>query len=153
MNLTTRIEQMGKQLLALVLVTVALSLGDVITSLGDAADGETFGYTRIALGLSGVAGAALVVLGRDYGKPGLMSIMAWAAIQSVFYAKVPDGNYTGQLVDALAGAASQSTVNGTITEYSAIGLNISGLVMLGFAYMGREQITLWVNRATRGFSG
>lgn len=151
MNVAERIDQMGKQLLALVIVTAVLSVGGIVMSLGLAADGEAFGYTRIALGLVGLVGAVLILVGNDYGKMGLTVVLAWAAVQSIFYATVPEGNYTRQLIDALAGASSSTTINGEVTEYSAIGINLVGLVMLGFAYMCRKQTTNWENRATRGF--
>ncbi len=152
MNIAERIEHMGKQMLALVIITAVLSIGAIVTNIGAAADGETYGYTRIALGLVGLAGAVLIVVGKDYGKMGLTVILAWAAIQSVYLASVPDGNLTRQLVDGLVGASNQTTINGTVTEFSATGLNLVGLVMLGFAYMCRKQVTYWENRATRGFS-
>lgn len=152
MNIAERIEHMGKQMLALVIITAVLSIGAIVTNIGAAADGETYGYTRIALGLVGFAGAVLIIVGNDYGKMGLTVILAWAAIQSVYLASVPDGNLTRQLVDGLVGASNQTTINGTITEFSATGLNLVGLVMLGFAYMCRKQVTYWENRATRGFS-
>lgn len=152
MNLNERIEQMGKHLLILVAITAVLSLGGIVTSFGEVADGELFGYTRTALGLIGLVGAILIVVGSDFGKMGLAVVMVWAAIQSIFYATVPDGNYTQQLLDALAGVSSQTAVNGVVTEYNAIGLNLVGVVMLGFAYMCRKQITYWENRATRGFT-
>lgn len=152
MDIGERIEQMGKQMVTLVVITSVLSLGGIITSFGVVADGEPFGYTRIALGLLGLAGAVLILVGNDYGKMGLMVVMAWAAIQSIFYATVPDGNFTKQLFDGLAGSYSQIAVGGEVTEYSAIGLNLVGLVMLGFAYMCRKQVINWENRATRGFT-
>ena len=152
MNLGERIEHMGKQLLALVTITAVLSLGGIVTSFGAVTEGEVFGYTRIALGLIGLAGAVLILVGNDYGKMGVTVVMAWAAIQSIFYATMPDGNYTKQLLDALAGTYSQTAINGEVTQYDAIGLNLVGVVMLGFAYMCRKQITFWENRATRNFS-
>lgn len=151
MNITERIEQMGKQMLALVIVTAVLSLGAIIASFSLAIDGEPYGYSRIGLGLVGLIGAVLIMIGNDYGKMGLTVVMAWAAVQSLFYANVPDGNYTRQLIDALAGASSSTTVNGEVTQFSAIGFNLVGLVMLGFAYMCRKQVIYWENRATRGF--
>lgn len=152
MNLNQRIEQMGKQLVALVVITAVLSLGAIVTSFGTVADGEVFGYTRLALGLFGLAGTVLILVGNDYGKMGLTVVMAWAAIQSIFYATLPDGNYTKQMFDVLAGTFSQTAINGEVTHYEAIGLNLVGVVMLGFAYMCRKQLIDWENRATRGFT-
>lgn len=151
MNISERINHMGRQMLVLVIVTAALSLGAIVTSFGVAADGETFGYTRIALGLVGLVGAVLILVGNDYGKMGLTVVMAWGAVQSIYYATLPDGNFTRQLFDGFVGASSSTTINGEVTQFSAIGLNLVGLVMLGFAYMCRKQVTYWENRATRGF--
>lgn len=151
MNIRDRFDHMGKQMLILVAITAILSLGGIITSFGTVIDGETYGYTRIGLGLVGLLGAILILVGHDYGKMGLSVVMAWAAVQSVFYATVPDGNYTRQLIDGLAGSSTSTMINGEVTEFSAVGLNLVGLVMLGFAYMCRKQVTYWENRATRGF--
>ena len=152
MNIGERIDHIGKQMLALVIVTAALSLGAIITSFGAAADGEAYGYTRMALGLLGLVGAVLILVGNDFGKMGLTVVMAWAAVQSIYYATVPDGNFTRQAIDGLLGISNQTVINGEVTEFNAIGFNLVGLVMLGFAYMCRKQVTYWENRSTRGFS-
>lgn len=151
MDIQERIKHMGQPLLALTVVTAILSIGGIVTSIAPATDGEAYAYARIALGLIGVSGAALIVFGRDYGKLGLTVVLAWAAIQSVFYATVPDGNYTRQLFDGLLGVSSQTVINGEVTEFSAIGLNLVGIAMLAFAAYCRSQLVDWQNRATRGF--
>lgn len=151
MNISERIGHMGKELIALVAVTAVLSLGAIFTSFGTVSDGEAYGYTRMALGLVGLVGAVLIVVGNDYGKMGLYVVLAWAGVQSLYFADVPDGNYTRQLFDMFMGASSSTTINGEITEFSEIGINLVGLVMLIFAYFCRTHITHWKNRATRGF--
>lgn len=145
MDINTRFGSMGTKLQVLVALTAILAIGGIVVGFPAAMDGETYGYTRIALGALGVAGAALVLFGKDFGKTGLMVILAWAAIQTVYYANVQDGNYTRQLFDAFVGASSSTTINGEVTEYSAVGINLVGLAMLIFAYVCREQSTRWKN--------
>lgn len=152
MNIRERISHMGNQLVALVMITAVLSIGGIVTSLGLMIDGETYGYSRVALGMLGIAGAALILVGKDYGKLGLNLVMAWGLIQSVFYASEPGGNFTRQLFDALAGASTSTTVNGEVTEFSAVGLNLVGVALFAFAYACRKQSEYWKNRATRGFA-
>lgn len=152
MDIRQRIEAMSKQLLVLAIVTAVLATGGIVTSIQPALDGEAYGYTRLALGIVGLLGAALIAFGSDFGKSGLMVVLAWAAIQSIFYATVPDGNMTRQLIDGLLGSSSQVAINGVITEFSAVGLNLVGLAMLIFAWASRKHVTYWQNRATRGFT-
>ena len=152
MDFNARMSHMGKQLIALVVITAVLSIGGIVTSLGLLMDGEAYGYSRVALGVLGVAGAVLILVGNDYGKIGLTLVMAWGLIQSVFFATEPDGNFTRQLFDALAGASSSTTINDEVTEFSAIGLNLVGVAMFAFAYACRKQSDYWKNRATRGFA-
>ena len=147
MDIGVRVEAMGKRLVVVGAVTAILAIGGIIGGIGPAGDDHTYGYSRIALGLFGVVGAAVLFLGKDHGKTGLMIIMAWAAIQSVYIAELPDGNYTRQLFDGLLGFTNETTVNGETTDYSAIGLNFVGLVMLGSAYSSRDQILRWRNRS------
>jgi hypothetical protein len=143
---------MSKPLLMLVVLTAALSLGAIVTSIGPAADGEVYGYTRIALGILGTVGVSLLVFGKDYGKTGLTVVMAWALVQSLFFATEPGGNYTRQVFDAFMGMSSETTVNGEVTDHSAIGLNLVGVFMLGLAYSCRTRLVDWKNGATRGFA-
>lgn len=150
MDLGNRMDAMGKQLNALVLLTAVLSIGGIVTSVAPALDGEVYGYTRIALGILGIAAAAVLLFGNDHGKTGLTLVMAWAAIQSIYYASEPDGNLTRQLIDGLMGGSNSTTINGEVTSFSAIGINLVGLGMLIFAYACRSQITRWRNRAPQG---
>jgi hypothetical protein len=143
---------MSKPLLMLVVLTAALSLGAIVTSIGPAAGGEVYGYTRIALGILGTVGVSLLVFRKDYGRTGLTVVMAWALAQSLFFATEPDGNYTRQVFDAFMGMSSETTVNGEVTDHSAIGLNLVGVFMLGLAYSCRTRLVDWKNRATRGFA-
>ena len=152
MDFNTRMSHMGKQLIALVVITAVLSVGGIVTSLGLLMDGEAYGYSRVALGVLGIAGAVLILVGSDYGKLGLTLVMAWGLVQSVYYATEPGGNFTRQLFDALAGASTSTTINGEVTEFSAIGLNLVGVAMFAFAYACRKQSGYWKNRANRGFA-
>lgn len=152
MNIQERVGSMSRPLQVLVALTAVLSVGAVVTSIGPALDGEAYGFARIALGVIGVIGVGLVLFGSDYGKTGLVVILAWAAIQSVYYATEPDGNITRQVVDGLIGVSSETTINGEVTEYSGTGVNLVGLAMFALAWYCREKVVDWKNRATRGFS-
>lgn len=152
MDMQNRLGAMSKPLLVLVVLTAGLSLGAIVTSISAAADGEVYGYTRIALGVVGAAGAALLVFDKDFGKTGLTVVMAWALAQSLFFAAEPDGNYTRQVFDAFMGMSNETRVNGEVTDHSAIGLNLVGVFMFGLAYSCRSRLVDWKNRATRGFA-
>lgn len=143
MDIVSRIRSLNQQLLMLVVLTAVLSIGGILTSIGVATDGETFGYTRIALGLLGVIGVIVMLLGNDNGKMGLMVIIAWAAIQTIYYADAPNGNFTRQVIDGLMGRSSSTTINGEVTEFSAFGINLIGLVMLILAYTSRNRLPKW----------
>lgn len=140
MNIATRFQSMSRQVQVLIALTAVLAIGGIVTSLSLAAEGEAFGYTRIALGIIGVAGVVLMLAGRDNDKLGLTVILVWAAIQTVYFAEAPDGNYTRQLIDGLAGGSSSTTINGEVTQFSAIGINLVGLGMLLFAYATRSKL-------------
>lgn len=150
MDIQERFGNMGRPLQVLTVLTALLSIGGIVTSITPVIDGEAYANTRLALGLAGATGAALILFGRDYGKSGLMVVMAWAAMQSIYYATVPDGNYSKQLVDVFMGVSSEVSING-VTDYNAIGLNLVGLAMLAFAYSCRSRLADWQNRETRGF--
>lgn len=148
MNIASHIDRMGKQLLALAVLTAILSVGGIVGGIGPASDSEVFGYTRIALGVTGLVGAALLMAGRQYGRTGFVVILVWATAQSLYYADAPDGNYTRQLVDGLIGLSNSTTVNGIVTEYNAVGLNLVGLGMLLFAWACRTHVDRCRNRTT-----
>lgn len=143
MDFQQRMNNMGKGPLALAVVAALLSIGGIVTGLGPLADGETFGFTRVGLGLLGLAGSGLLMFGKDHGKTGWMVLMAWAVIQCVYYATEPDGNYTRQLIDGLLGVSSEKRVNDEITSYEAMGINIVGAAMAIWTYASRSRLALW----------
>jgi hypothetical protein len=152
MDMQNRLRAMSKPLLVLVVLTAGLSMGAIITNIGPAANGQVYGYTRMALGIVGAIGVSLLIFGKDFGRTGLTVVVAWALAQSLYFASEPDGNYTRQVFDGFMGLSNETTVNGEVTDHSAIGLNLVGLFMLGLAYSCRTRLVDWKNRATRGFA-
>jgi hypothetical protein len=144
MNLAGRINDMGRSAALLSAWVIIASAGELVRSAGSL--GETYGITRALLALVGLAAAALLWSGRNAGRDGLYLVMAWAALQVPFFATEPDGNYTRQLIDILLGMTDQVTVNGEVTSYTAFGLNLTGVILLGWAYSLRERIDLWRRR-------
>ena len=147
MDITKRINDMGRSAAILGAWTVVASAASIAMNAGDALDGEGYAFTRIVLGLFGLAAAALLWTGRNFGRDGLYAIMAWGALQIPYFAQTEDGNYTKQLVDFFLGASTQTTVNGEVTSFSAVGLNFVGVIILTWGYSCRERIDLWRRRS------
>ncbi len=87
--------------------------------------GQAVAIGQTLVGIVGVAAAVLC-----WAKPsqGWMLAMAWALIQIPFYAWTPDGSPTAQVL-TLPLTMSQSTkLNGVLTVYSAVGINLVGVI-------------------------
>lgn len=130
MDIGKRVNDMGRKAAILGAWTVIASAASIVMNMGDAIDGEGYAITRIVLGLFGLAAAALLWTGRHFGRDGFYAIMAWGALQIPYFAQTADGNYTKQLVDVFLGASSQTTVNGEVTSFSAVGINLVGVIIL-----------------------
>ena len=98
-------------------------------NLSAALDGELYGYTRIALGCLGIAGALTLLAGPKRATIGLSLLVAWSALQLPFIARTADGNLTKQVVDGLLAVAETVAVNGIVTHYTATGLNTMGILV------------------------
>jgi hypothetical protein len=147
MDIGKRIDDMGRSASLLGAWAVMASALSIVLNAGDAVDGEGAAISRVVLGLIGLAAAALFWSGRNYGQDGLYGILAWGALQIPYYASAPDGNITKQLFDAFLGATSQTTVNGEITSYSQVGINLVGIGVAIWASTCRGRLDLWRRRA------
>ncbi len=107
-------------------VTALVSAAGIATSLGAATAGELPAVCRIVMGAVGLTAGALLwfrpTLGWWLG-------CAWALAQIPVFAWSPAGSPTAQWPSILLGFTSKTVVNGTITAYSAIGVNAVGLVL------------------------
>jgi len=147
MDIGKRIEDMGKSAALLGAWVVVASALSIVLNLADAVEGDGPAISRIVLGIIGLAAGALFWSGRNYGKDGLYGIQAWDVLQIPFYASAPDGNYTKQLFDAFLGATSETRVNGEITDYSQVGINLVGIVVVIWATTCRSRLDLWRRRS------
>lgn len=147
MDIGKRIEDMGKSAALLGAWVVVASALSIVLNLADAVEGDGPAISRIVLGIVGLAAGALFWNGRNYGQDGLYGILAWGVLQIPFYASAPDGNYTKQLFDAFLGATSETRVNGEITSYSQVGINLVGIAVTIWATTCRSRLDLWRRRS------
>ncbi|MDQ3657428.1 MAG: hypothetical protein M3457_20425 [Chloroflexota bacterium] len=147
MDIGKRIEDMGRSAALLGAWVVVASALSIVPNVDDAVEGNGPAISRIVLGIVGLAAGALFGSGRNYGKDGLYGILAWGVLQIPFYASEPDGNITKHLFDAFLGATSETRVNGEITEYSQVGLNLVGIAVVIWATTCRGRLDLWRRRA------
>lgn len=120
---------------------LAASLASIGMSLNAAIDGEIHGYTRIALGVIGAVAAGAMLSGRARYAAGINLLLAWSLLQLPFVSSQVDGNLTKQVVDGLLGASYNMTVNGVITEYSAVGLNMVGILAVIVSVVARQNVS------------
>jgi hypothetical protein len=147
MNISERIGQVGKLAAAIGAWAVIASVGEFARSVGDALDGEGYAIARVILSIIGLAAAGLFWSGRNFGQDGMRAIMAWGLLQIPYYASEPDGNWTRQLFDIFLGASSETRVNGAITEYSQVGINVMGIIIAALAARSLPRLDLWRRRA------
>ena len=147
MNISERIGQVGKLAAAIGAWAIIASVGEFVRSGGDAIDGEGYAIARVILSIIGLAAAGLFWSGRNFGQDGMRAIMAWGILQIPYYASAPDGNWTRQFVDFFLGASSETRVNGQITEYSQVGINVMGIIVAALAARTLPRLDLWRRRA------
>lgn len=123
---------------ALTLWALVAGLASIGMSVGPALDGEVYGYTRIALGIIGTAGVLTILSGRARYTIGLNLLFGWSLLQLPFISSAVDGNLTRQLVDGLLGVSQSQAINGVVTDFSATGLNLVGIVLTGIALSVRR---------------
>lgn len=147
MGIAKRINDMGRSASLLGVWVVVASAGAIILDAGNMADGETYAVSRVVIGILGLAAAAAFWSGRNYGRDGLRAIMVWGVLQVPAYAQVANGNFTRQLIDFPLGAESSTTVNGVVTDYSQIGVNLIGIAVIIWARSCRNRLDLWRRRS------
>lgn len=147
MNIAQRIYDMGRSASVLGVWVLIASVGAIVTNATDAFDGEPYAFTRIVIGILGLAAASVLWSGRNYGKDGLRLIMLWAALQIPAFAQIPDGNFFKQFIDFPLGMESSTTINGVVTDYSQIGVNLIGIALLIWARSCQERLDLWRRRS------
>lgn len=96
-----------------------------VGSVGGAANGEVAVIGQGLVGLVGVAAAILMIV---RPRQGWLLAMAWALIQIPFYAWTPDGSLTAQVIQLPITMTQSSKVNGELTSYSSIGINLAGAI-------------------------
>lgn len=111
--------------LILAALTGAIAAASVAVNLGPALGGVTPALGRAALGALGLL-AALAMWLRP--RQGWLLGLLWAAIQIPFYAWTPDGSPTAQVLNIPLTLTESATVNGQVTSYSSVGMNLIGVI-------------------------
>lgn len=146
MNIGTRLTDMGKLPALVGAWAIIASIAAIGLSLPDI--GETWALSRVAIGVIGLAAGALFWSGRNHGVDGMRGIVGWGALQLIFYADTPDGNWTRQLIDGLLGASSEKAINGQIVELSQVGINMVGVIIVVAAISSLKQLEQAKRRAS-----
>lgn len=147
MDIGKRIDGMGRSAALLGTWAVVAGILSIGLNVGEALDGTGWAVSRVVLGVVGLAAGALLWSGRNYGRDGLYAILAWGVLQLPYYATEPDGNITKQLFDAFLGATSETRVNGEITSYERVGINLVGVAVVVWAATCRGRLDLWRRRS------
>ena len=114
----------------------------IVLSVSAMADGEAYGFTRAAIGLVGIAAGLLVLSGKDLGIDG------WRGARTL--GRAADAGLRRRKGRELLPAAlrhpgrggSSTTINGVVTEYSQIGINLVGVALLIIVFRLRERWNL-----------
>jgi len=145
--LRKRITDMGKSVALLGAWAVLASALSIVLNASDAVDGDGPAIIRVALGLFGLAAGALYWNGHNFGRTGPRALLVWGTFQIPVYAWQPDGNPTKQLFDLVLGTSSQTFVNGNVTSFSQVGINLVGVAVVTWALTCRERLDLWRRRS------
>ena len=112
---------------ALILASVVGLIGavSIISNAPDAMSGSVSAGGRVVVGMLGLAAAVLM---RLHPANGWLLAMAWALMQIPFYAWSPDGGVTAQALQLPLTITSSTSVNGQLTSYTSMGVNLAGFV-------------------------
>jgi hypothetical protein len=146
-NFRMRIANMGKSAALLGAWVVLASAMSIVLNVGDAVDGNAPAIIRAVLGMFGLAAGAVFWNGQNFGTTGLRAILVWGVLQIPVYAWRPDGNPTEQLFDLVLGMSNQTVVNGSVANYSQIGINLVGVAVVIWASSCRERLDIWRRRS------
>ena len=141
-DLRTRAETLGRSLALLATYAVVIGAMSAVMNIGGAVDGEVPSLGRIMLGLWGVAAGAMLWTGHRLGIDGWRAVMIWAAIQIPLYAWNTDGSPFVQVIEFPASFTNQTTVNGEVTSFSEVGVNLVGIALAVCAASVRERWSL-----------
>lgn len=130
-SLMDRVHQLRRGLALIAGYAVVAGAASVLLSLMAIPDGEMYGVSRALIGLLGIAAGLLTVSGRSFGVvDGWKALALWAALQVPVYADTKGGNLFRQVVDIPAAVTSSTTINGVVTEFSQVGVNLLGIGLL-----------------------
>jgi hypothetical protein len=134
-----RMEILGRSLTLLAAYAVVIGAISVALNAGDAIDGEVPALVRLALGVWGVGAGWLLWSGQRLGIDGWRAVMIWSVIQIPLYAWNTDGSPFVQVLEFPAAFTSETTVNGEVTDYSKIGINLVGVALVAWTSSTRER--------------
>lgn len=118
---------------------VGIGILSILIDIGPLLDAEWVAFSRAAVAVLGIAGG--VMLWRTPGgNTGWRVLIVWAVIQIPMYAWEPVGSPTEQFFAYPLGYTDSTTVNGFVTEYTQIAINIVGVILLAVLLAWREPI-------------
>lgn len=135
---------LGRSLTVLTAYAVIVGGLSLVINLGAAFDGVSPAIGRAVIGVVGLAAGTLLWTGRRVGIDGWHAVMLWSLLQIPFYAWNTEGSPTVQLLEFPLSASSTSIVNGEVTSYSEIGINVIGVILAFWVARTRER---WERRA------
>jgi hypothetical protein len=124
-----------------ILAAYALIVGALSFALNAAAavDGEGPAAGQALVGLLGVTAAVLAWLRWSAGGlTGWHLMAAWVLVQIPVFAWTTDGSLTEQVIRFPLVATSRTEVNGELTSYSEIGLNLVAIVLAIVVFKWRK---------------
>jgi hypothetical protein len=124
-----RLAVLGRGRALLAAYAVVIGAVSVIVSAGEALDGEIPAICRVVLGIFGVAAGFMLWTGKGNGLP----VLIWAVLQIPVFAWNTHGSPTTQLIKLALAVSSKTTVNGKVTDYSQIGINLIGVILTVWA--------------------
>lgn len=141
-DIRARADVLGRRLALLAAYALAVGAISAAVNLGGAMGGEMPAIARLVLGFWGVAAGAMLWTGRRVGIDGWLAVMIWAVIQIPIYAWSVEGSPFAQVVEFPASFTSEVTVNGEVTSYSQVGINLAGVILVAWAATSRERWSL-----------
>ena len=138
-ELQARAGELRKGLTALAIYAVLIGAASIALAANSLLDGETLGVSRTIIGAWGVFAGLLLWSGRTVMIDGWQAIVIWCIAQLPVYASQEDGNLFRQVFDVPMSAQSSTVVNGEMTQFSQVGINLVAVVLLVVAYRLRER--------------
>jgi hypothetical protein len=136
----TQTDRLGRTGALLAAYCAIVGVVSAVVYIGPAIDGEVPAMARVLIGLLGLAGGILLWTRQPAGLGWILS-MAWAVIQIPFYAWNTEGSPTEQIIALPLSLTSKTTVNGEVTSFSEIGINVVGIVLAVLLSRNKEVLT------------